>query len=110
MPIALPTPRTSTFAVTLRDAGRRAGDDLRAELALQAALEAELDVPVDLHALDRLPVDIQVRVMARGVLLVDRDPAARVATEVRARNLLQDFQPQLDVLRDATRERLATGG
>lgn len=107
--------RDVDVAVVLRPpsdtgAGTSAGDDLRQELRLQAHLEAALDRAVDLHAMDRLPIDVQVRVAADGELLVDRDPAARVRREIRARNLYEDFLPQLQILRRGTRERLAAHG
>lgn len=98
-------PRDVDVAVLLRE-----GSGLRDESALQAHLEAALDRPVDLHALDRLPVDIQVRVVSTGRLLVDEDPGRRIALEVRARSMAEDLRPLLDIIRAGTVERLAGRG
>lgn len=81
--------------------------DLAALLALQGDLEREADVPVDLHDLDRLPVDLQFRVLQEGVVLVDRDQPTRVRREIQVLNDYNDFKPYLDRLRAAARTRLS---
>lgn len=81
--------------------------DLAALLVLQGDLERSADMPVDLHDLDRLPVDMQFRVVQEGVVLVDRDLPLRVRREIRILNDYNDFKPYLDRLRSATRTRLS---
>jgi predicted nucleotidyltransferase len=83
--------------------------DLRSLLDLQTDLERRAAVPVDLHDFDRLPVDLQFRVVREGVVLVDHHPATRVRREVRVLNDYNDFKPYLDRLRRAARSRLAAG-
>jgi hypothetical protein len=51
--------------------------------------------------LNRTPVDLIHRVLRDGKLLVDRDPAVRIAFEVRARNEFFDLKPVLDQYRAA---------
>lgn len=81
--------------------------DLPALLALQVELETRVGVPVDLHDFDRLPVDLQFRVVQEGVVLVDRHPPTRRRREIKVLNAYNDFKPYLDRLRAATRGRLA---
>jgi predicted nucleotidyltransferase len=60
---------------------------------LHGALEAALDRPVDLVILDGADPDLIHRVLRDGVLLVDKDRSARIAFEVRSRNLWFDLEP-----------------
>jgi len=68
-------------------------------LGEEAELERTLGVPVQLIVLNTAPCDLVHRVLRDGVLLLDRDPAARVRFEVRARNEFFDLQPVLDAYR-----------
>ena len=61
---------------------------------------------VDLVVLNEVPVDLRTRVLRDGRLLVDRDPSARIAFEVRTRNEAFDLEPVLARYR-AARERQA---
>ncbi len=61
-------------------------DDLRGLLGLR----------VDLTVLDTAPADLIHRVLRDGVLLLDRDPSARIRFEVAARNAYFDLLPFLD--------------
>ena len=79
-------------------------------LGLQVELERAAAVPVDLHEFDRLPVDLQFRVVREGSIVVDRDPAARVRNEIRVMNAYHDLAPYLERIRSGTRERLARSG
>ena len=49
--------------------------------------------------LNATPVDLCVRVLRDGVLLLDIDPALRIAFEVRTRNRWFDLQPVLRTYR-----------
>lgn len=69
--------------------------------AIEGELERELAAPVDLVVLNEVPVDLRVRVLRTGHLLVDRNPALRIAFEVRTRNEAFDLQPVLDRYRSA---------
>jgi hypothetical protein len=60
-----------------------------------AELEALLGRPVDLVVLNTAPVDLVHRVMRDGRLLLQPDPSARIAFEVRARNEYFDLLPLL---------------
>lgn len=71
---------------------------------LRGELERSLHRTVDLIDLRSAPVDLIHRVMRDGVLLVERDPSARVHFEVDARNRYFDLLPHLQRYR---RERAA---
>lgn len=69
----------------------------------QAALERTLERPVDLVSLNRSSVDLVHRVLRDGRLIVEREPAQRIAFEVSARNRYFDLKPILDAYRSAER-------
>ena len=58
-----------------------------------AMLEARLRRPVDLVLLNHAPADLVHRVLRDGVLIDERDRAARIAFEVKARNEYFDLGP-----------------
>ena len=62
---------------------------------LEGELEQVLGTSVDLVVLNEAPVDLRIRVLREGHLLVDRDRAARIAFEVRTRNEAFDLEPVL---------------
>jgi uncharacterized protein len=62
---------------------------------LAGDLEQALGRAVDLVVLNDAPVDLKTRVLREGRLLLDRDPAARIAFEVRTRNEAFDLEPVL---------------
>ncbi len=64
-------------------------------LRLEGELERALARSVEVVVLNRAPVDLVHRVMRDGVLLLDRDPRARIRFEVRARNEYFDLLPFL---------------
>jgi uncharacterized protein len=72
-------------------------------IALGTALERHLGRPVDLVILNRAPVDLIHRVLRDGILIHDRDPAARIRFEVQARNEYFDLLPYLRQYRRSTR-------
>jgi predicted nucleotidyltransferase len=76
-------------------------DGLGVELA--NALEQHLGRAVDLVVLNRAPVDLIHRVLRDGILIHDRDPAARIRFEVKARNEYFDLLPYLRQYRRSTR-------
>lgn len=84
-------------------------DRLEPLLRLQVELELEVGVPVDLHELDRLPVDVQFRIWQTGRLLIDRDPPRRVRAEIEILHAYHDLAPYLQRLSTATRHRLRSG-
>jgi predicted nucleotidyltransferase len=68
-----------------------------ARAALQRELLAKLGPmgrarPVDVRFFDELPLAVRGRVLHDGLLVIDRDPALRVRTEVRSRMDYHDFQ------------------
>ena len=54
-----------------------------------------LECPVQVVLLNDAPVDLVHRVLRDGELLLERDRAARIRFEVRARSLYFDLQPML---------------
>jgi predicted nucleotidyltransferase len=62
---------------------------------LEGELERALAIPVQLVVLNRAPCDLIHRVLRDGILVVDRDPGARIRFEVDARNRYFDLQPFL---------------
>jgi predicted nucleotidyltransferase len=64
-------------------------------LALEAKLEKQLALPVQIVVLNTAPVDLVHRVLRDGRLLIDLDPSARIRFEVRARNEYFDLLPVL---------------
>ena len=74
--------------------------------AIEGELERALGMPVDLVVLNDAPVDLRIRVLRDGRLLVDSDSSARIAFEVRTRNEAFDLEPVLARYR-AARERQA---
>jgi predicted nucleotidyltransferase len=76
-------------------------DGLGVELG--TALERCLGRPVDLVVLNRAPVDLIHRVLRDGILLHERDPAARIRFEVKARNEYFDLLPYLRQYRRTSR-------
>lgn len=63
--------------------------------ALAAVLEGALGREVDLVELNRATPDLLHEVLREGVVLLDRDPDARVRFEVAARAHYLDMQPVL---------------
>ena len=65
-------------------------------LDLAGRIEQLVKRPVQIIILNTAPADLVHRVLRDGVLLLDRDPSARIRFEVRARNEYFDLQPILD--------------
>lgn len=63
---------------------------------LEGDLERRLGRPVDLVVLNEAPVDLRIRVLRDGRLILDSDPSARIAFEVRTRNEAFDLAPILE--------------
>ncbi len=68
---------------------------------VEAALERTSRLPVHVVVLNGAPVDLTHRILRDGIILLDRDPAARTRFEVRARNAWFDLQPILHRYREA---------
>jgi predicted nucleotidyltransferase len=66
---------------------------------LEADLESALGLPVQLVVLNYAPVDLIVRVLRDGKLLVDRDRSRRIQFEVQSRNEYWDLEPYLRLYR-----------
>ena len=65
-------------------------------LDLASRIEHLVKRPVQVIILNTAPADLVHRVLRDGILLLDRDPSARIRFEVRARNEFFDLQPILD--------------
>ena len=72
---------------------------------LEAALERALGRRVEIVVLNGAPVDLRIRVLRDGRLIVDRDRSARIAFEVRTRNEAFDLEPVLREYRSPRRTR-----
>jgi predicted nucleotidyltransferase len=68
-------------------------------LDLESTLARRLAREVDLVVLNRAPPDLVHRVLRDARLLIDRDAAARIRFEVKARNEYFDLQPILEQCR-----------
>lgn len=68
---------------------------------IEGELERALGTLVDLVVLNDAPVDLRIRVLRDGRLLVERNSSARIAFEVRTRNEAFDFEPVLALYRAA---------
>jgi hypothetical protein len=68
-------------------------------------LEDLLELPVQVVVLNRAPVDLVIRVLRDGKLLVDRDRSKRVRFEVRARKEHWDLEPILQRYRRTGEQR-----
>jgi uncharacterized protein len=68
---------------------------------LEGDLERALGRRVDFVVLNDAPVDLRIRVLRDGRLLLDRDPATRIAFEVGTRNEAFDLEPVLTRYRTA---------
>lgn len=62
-------------------------------LEIESALEREVGRPVQIVILNDAPADLVHRILRDGRLLLDRDRAARIRFEVRARNEFFDLAP-----------------
>lgn len=65
------------------------------KLDLEGELERSLDLPVQLVVLNSAPPDLVHRVLRDGILLLDRDPSARIRFETGARREYFDLLPYL---------------
>ncbi len=68
-------------------------------LALEGDLEDLLQRAVQVVVLNRAPVDLVIRVLRDGKLLVDRERSKRVRFEVRSRFEFWDLEPYLKLYR-----------
>ena len=65
-------------------------------LDVEGELERTLGLPVQVVLLNASPPDLVHHVLRDARLLLDRNPAARIEFEVRARNEFFDLQPVLE--------------
>jgi predicted nucleotidyltransferase len=68
-------------------------------LRLEGDLESLLGKPVQLVVLNHAPVDLAIRVLRDGKLLVDRDRSRRVDFEVKTHFEFFDLEPYLKLYR-----------
>ena len=66
---------------------------------LEGDLEQFLEVPVQVVVLNHAPVDLSIRVLRDGKLLVDRDRSKRIRFEVKTRFEFWDLEPYLKLYR-----------
>jgi len=68
-------------------------------LRLEGDLESLLGKPVQVVVLNHAPVDLTIRVLRDGKLLVDRDRTKRIDFEVKTRFEFFDLEPYLKLYR-----------
>jgi predicted nucleotidyltransferase len=68
-------------------------------LRLEGEIEKILGLPVQVVVLNYAPVDLSIRVLRDGKLLVDRDRPKRIRFEVRTRFEFWDLEPYLKLYR-----------
>lgn len=90
-------------AVLMRDDPPSTLEGMSFDIA--AALEDQLEIPVDLVVLNRAPVELVHFVLGGGELVYETDAARRVAFEVRARAEYFDLKPILDEYRQPQEHR-----
>jgi predicted nucleotidyltransferase len=64
-------------------------------LRLEGDLERHLGMPVDLAVLNTAAVDLRIRVLRYGKLLIEQDRSRRIQFEVKTRNEFFDLEPVL---------------
>ncbi len=67
---------------------------------LEEDLVEATDLPIQVVNLNQAPLELIVRVLRDGKLLVDSDPLRRIDFEVRSRNEYWDFEPYLRLYRE----------
>jgi len=105
--VARGTPSPSSdvdLGVLLRGAARTLEEQL---FDYQDRLQGAIGCPVHIIVLNNAPADLVHRVLRDGRLLLERDRAARIAFEVRARNMYFDLQPVLTAYRQRVLARAA---
>jgi uncharacterized protein len=90
------------IAILLTQAPLPTLEGLRFDIA--ATIENVVRRPVDLVVLNNAPVDLIHRVLRDGILILERDRAARIRFEVKARNEYFDLLPFLERYRHGNRE------
>jgi predicted nucleotidyltransferase len=72
------------------------------ELDIAARIESACSIrDADVRSLNDAPLRVQGQVLTTGVLLYSRDEDLRVAYEVSVRKRYFDFQPTLEMMREA---------
>jgi predicted nucleotidyltransferase len=66
---------------------------------LEGEMESLLRIPVQVVVLNHVSVDLLIRVLRDGKLLVDRDRSARIRFEVKTRFKFWDLEPYLNLYR-----------
>lgn len=64
-------------------------------LRIEGELEDLLGIRCQVVSMNTAPVDLAIRVLRAGVLLLDRDKSVRIRYEVRTRNEYFDLEPHL---------------
>lgn len=85
--------------VLYREAPPRTLEGIGRVFGLEEDLGAATGLPVQVVNLNGASVDLIVRVLRDGKLLVDRDPLRRIGFEVASRNEFWDLEPYLRLYR-----------
>lgn len=76
-----------------------AGINIRQVFDLEEELTEVTDLPIQVVNLNAASVDLIIRVLRDGKLLIEPDPLRRVDFEVRSRNEFWDIEPYLRLYR-----------
>lgn len=85
--------------VLYRESPPRSLEGIRQVFGIEEELAEATGHPVQVVDLNHAPVDLIVRVLRDGRLLVDRDTLRRIDFEVRSRNEFWDLEPYLRLYR-----------
>lgn len=85
--------------ILYRDAPPRTLEGVGRVYGLEEDLTADTGLPVQVVNLNQASVDLVVRVLRDGDLLVDLEPLRRIAFEVSSRNEFWDLEPYLRLYR-----------
>ncbi len=85
--------------VLYREAPPRTLKGIGRVFGLEEDLAEATGLPVQVVNLNQAPVDLIVRVLRDGKLLLDRDPLRRIGFEVASRNEFWDLEPYLRLYR-----------
>ena len=103
----LPASDVDIALVWMPDLEQSPYERLNAELDIALEIEEQTGIQnTDVRSINDAPLKVQGRVLTKGKLLYERDEDLRVEYEVYTRSRYFDFQPVLEMMRQAYFERL----
>jgi predicted nucleotidyltransferase len=103
----LPTSDVDIALVWMPDCKQTPYERLNAELDIAAEIETQAGIQnADVRSINDAPLKVRGQVLTKGQLLYSRDEDLRVEYEVYTRGRYFDYQPVLEMMRQAYFERL----